>query len=91
MIDHAQATAIAEKHLIRLSEEMGVDLSLDLDATCETPEGWLIFWNSTSYLSNGAISDALAGNGPLLVARENGSVERLPVDYVASGLGEPGN
>ena len=77
MIDRDQATAIAEHHLTLLSREMGVDLSLDLDATVETSEGWLFFWNSTAYLAGGSISDALAGNGPLQVRRDTGMLKRL--------------
>jgi len=81
MIDQPRARALASDYLARLSAELRVELSLNEAATQETSEGWVFFWNSTSYLRSGAISDALAGNGPLRVARKSGSVERLPVDY----------
>lgn len=81
MITHARAELIAKQYLTRLSEESGIDLSVDPEATVETPDGWLFFWNSTAYLASNSISDALGGNGPLRVRRDTGEVERLPVHY----------
>lgn len=90
MIDQRQASAIARRHLAELSDEMGVDLSLDAEATRETRDGWLFYWNSTAYLTDGSISDALAGNGPLFIYRDSGSVERLPANYVAPEAADAG-
>lgn len=81
MIDQQRARTIASEYLARLSHELGIELSLNETATRETPDGWLFFWNSTAYLNDGSIADALAGNGPLRVASDTGSVERLPVNY----------
>jgi hypothetical protein len=77
MIDLTQATFLARQELNRLSELIGTELALDLEATVETTEGWLFFWNSAAFLINSSLSDALAGNGPLRVHRETGTVERL--------------
>lgn len=90
MINQRQASAIARGHLAELSEEMGFGLSLDAEATKETRNGWLFYWNSTAYLIDGSISDALAGNGPLFISRNSGSVERLPADYIAPTGDDPG-
>lgn len=80
MIDRARATAIAQEQLIPLTQEIGIELSLDLEATLETSDGWLVFWNSAAYLASNSIPDALAGNGPIAVDRETGAVARLPVE-----------
>ena len=37
--------------------------------------GWLFYWTSSRYLKTQNISDALAGNGPILVSRETGDFE----------------
>lgn len=34
--------------------------------------GWLIYYQSAKYVASGSISDALAGNGPLLISRTTG-------------------
>jgi hypothetical protein len=44
-------------------------------ATIERPFGWVFFFNSKEYLESGRIHDALAGNGPVIANRHDGSIE----------------
>lgn len=39
------------------------------------PLGWLIYWTSSRFLKSNNISDALAGNGPILISRDTGDFE----------------
>ncbi len=88
MIDRGQAADVARRFLRDLSDEFGVELSLVEERARETADGWVFFWNSSSYLRTGAISDALVGNGPLRVDRADGSVTRLPVNFDVHELEE---
>lgn len=76
MITIDDAVEAAERHLRQLSEELGRELAIDRAATMRGPRGWMFFWNSRRYLEEGSASDALVGNGPLLVDSETGTVER---------------
>ncbi|MBV9773515.1 MAG: hypothetical protein JO040_06170 [Gemmatimonadetes bacterium] len=42
--------------------------------TIEKPYGWVFFYDSARYLETGSISDALAGNAPVLVTADRGEV-----------------
>jgi hypothetical protein len=75
MITFDDATEAAERHLRQMSEELGYDLAIDHGATMRGPRGWMFFWNSRQYLEDGSLSDAMLGNGPLLVDAETGTVE----------------
>jgi hypothetical protein len=55
--------------------------------TIEKPFGWVFFYNSQKYLETGEFSYRLAGNGPVIVNKHNGSVEffgasRPPLEIV---------
>ena len=45
--------------------------------TEEKEIGWLFRWTSKVYLESQDINDAIAGNGPILVARANGNFEEI--------------
>lgn len=54
----------------------------------EVPVGWIFLYGSVRHQRSGALSDALAGNAPLLVDRDTGAVHvtgtaRPVEDYVA--------
>jgi hypothetical protein len=71
-----------ETALRYLAEHSSPDLELALDdaQTVERGRDWVFFYNSRAYLESGSIGDALAGNGPLAVDRENGELRVLPAD-----------
>ncbi len=47
------------------------------DETIEKPYGWVFFYQSGRFLETGEPGLALAGNGPVVVLREDGSVHHL--------------
>lgn len=72
------ARAIAEKKLGEVARQSDVsDLVLLDDRAQEHAFGFLFFYDSQAHLDSGDFSDALAGNGPLLVLH-SGEVVSLP-------------
>jgi len=69
-VDEAQARAIAIEHLDNPSWEPAVTEVEDAE------DAWRVFYNSRTYVETGTISDAIAGNLPLLVSKETGAVDR---------------
>jgi hypothetical protein len=47
------------------------------DYTISRPYGWVFFYQSRRFLENGDPSDALAGNGPVVVLSRDGSIHHL--------------
>lgn len=60
------------------------DLIIIDDLTIEKDYGWIFFYNSKRYLETEDISYLIAGNSPILVEKEHGSIYELgtafPVD-----------
>ena len=72
MIDQAEAHALATSWL---RERMQPCPSRIVDEdTQEHPLVWVFFYNSIRYLETGIFRDRLAGNGPLIVNRIDGSI-----------------
>ncbi|GAA3720337.1 hypothetical protein GCM10022224_102900 [Nonomuraea antimicrobica] len=90
---------IDREHAVRLIEELlradrgtvdghGQVSPLAITRVTEHRLGWIVSYQSQIYLRSGSTSDLLAGNGPYLVDRRDGSIHLIPVtDYVA-GLWE---
>jgi hypothetical protein len=45
--------------------------------TIEKPYGWIFFYQSTKFLQTGLDQDKLAGNGPIIVNKYDGTIEFL--------------
>jgi hypothetical protein len=54
----------------------------------EHPLGWIISWQSEAYLRTNDSRHALAGNGPYLVDKEDGSLHQIPVVDAVTGAWE---
>ncbi|OWQ48297.1 hypothetical protein CDL60_06890 [Roseateles noduli] len=67
----SQAIEIADRHLSAHSER-GIALRLLPDKTREFDVGWVFYYQSVRYLETGDVSDMLAGNNPLFIARSDG-------------------
>jgi hypothetical protein len=54
-------------------------------ATIERPWGWVFFFDSAAHLESGDIRDALGGNGPCFVTRDDGAITQVgtahPVEH----------
>ena len=68
MIDEEAARHIAQERIDRHPGHLVVT------ETREIPEGWVFFYNSRRYLESGDIRDSVAGNAPLIVDRDDGTV-----------------
>ena len=65
---------MAELHLAKIQILSHLELAVLDDRTIETDFGWVFFWNSKRYLETDEFQYALAGNGPLIVDRRDGSI-----------------
>lgn len=59
-------------------------------STIERSFGWVFFYQSKRYLETGEMSDALAGNAPILVEKAGGRIHTLgtalPLDHYLKEL-----
>lgn len=84
-MDETTAREIAKRYVDKAARDIGVELQIVDGNTIEGDFGWVFFYDSAKYLESGSISDALAGNAPILIAREDGSVHETgtahPVEH----------
>ena len=73
MITKYDAEAIAKQHLKKCQPETGCPLVILDDFTIEWPPGWVFFYDVDRTVEQYA-NVQLAGNGPLIVSRMDGSV-----------------
>ena len=55
-------------------DDNAIELVILDDQTIEGEFGWVFFYQSRVYLESGDVSYALAGNAPILVSRQDGSL-----------------
>jgi hypothetical protein len=73
-VDLKSAEINARTYVAELGRSMGIELVLLTHLTVEFGSGWVFFYDSRRYIESGSISDALAGNAPLIVSKGDGSV-----------------
>lgn len=73
-INLSKAVQIANKKLVDLSNEMGIETKIIEEATIEKDYYWVFFYNSKLYLDGGNLSYALAGNSPFIVDKIKGNI-----------------
>jgi Immunity protein 35 len=78
MIDIEQAKTIAEEYVNRGYCVEGDRLVVVDRETIEKEYGWIFFYDSLRYLESGDDSYLIAGNAPLIVEKDDGSVHVLP-------------
>ena len=72
------ARQLATEFLDDMQAESEIELAFNLDITEEHPLGYVFFYNAKRYWATRDFMDSLAGNGPILVRRDNGEVSVLP-------------
>jgi hypothetical protein len=77
MMTRDMAEGIVEAVLIDLSQRAQCELAIVPPGPLERPYGWVFFYNSREFLETGDTSARLAGNGPVLVAKDDGRVIRF--------------
>ena len=73
--DFGAASELAQRELDELTKGSG-DTLVITDFKCIS-SGWVFFFNSKEFAETGDPMHALAGNGPIFVARD-GTIRRLP-------------
>lgn len=80
VVTKQDAVRIAEEHANQ--GDSGPDaLVVDDEWTIERDYGWLFMYNTPEFVRTRNRRDALVGNAPLLVLRENGLVVQFPTSY----------
>jgi hypothetical protein len=67
-----EARVLVERYLERHAAPSDCDTVILDSATLERSWGWVIFYQSRAFVESGDLSDALAGNAPLIVERGSG-------------------
>lgn len=84
-IDQTAARKVAQRYVAAAAQEIGVELEIVDKFTLERGFGWVFFYDSAKHLETGKISDAIAGNAPIIVDRNDGSVHETgtahPVEH----------
>ena len=74
MLTQTEALEIISKKLQQMSTSADPFVVVEKN-TVEKPFGWVFFYNSKRYVETGEFRYRLAGNGPVIVNKHNGSVE----------------
>lgn len=69
---------MAERYLGQMKMNPPMELVVLDQHTIQDDFGWIFFWNSRRYAETDDYIYALAGNGPLIVNRSDGSVHEIP-------------
>lgn len=77
-MDRYDAKSIVDKYLTQMEKACSLELALNPDVVEEHKIGFVFFYNTKAYWETRDFIHALAGNGPLLVRRDNGEVVALP-------------
>jgi hypothetical protein len=85
---YSDAKNLAERHISEVFQDVEGDLVILDEHTLERPYGWVFFYDSRGYIETGDLSQALAGNAPVLVHKKDGHIDilgtALPVEaYLA--------
>jgi Immunity protein 35 len=79
VIDLPQARQVASAwlaaHQVRINDRL-INLCILDEHTINTDFGWVSFWQPRSFVDSGNFSDTLAGNGPVIVDRRDGTLNR---------------
>lgn len=76
-IARESAVVLACQRIDQLAEAVGEHLEILSEATMETEQGWVFFYNTADFVRTRNPSSCLAGNGPLLVTHQ-GLIYELP-------------
>jgi len=72
MISRDEAVAIAQGHIDRPSHAGALELVVT--QVEERSASWVVYYDSRKHVESGDFLDAIAGNGPVVVAKSTGRV-----------------
>jgi hypothetical protein len=76
----SDARIIADKYLAQMQADSTEVLAFNYDITEVNAIGFIFFYNTKRYWETGDFMTSLAGNGPILVRRQDGNIVELPAD-----------
>lgn len=74
MIDFKSAKNLVDSELETYSKEINKKVSIIDNLTEENSEYWVFYYNTDVFIKTGNLSFALAGNGPILVDKYQGTL-----------------
>ncbi len=74
MIDKNTAIKLVTDFINSRFSEEDDELVIAHEGTIEKDYGWVFFYNSKKFLETGEFSYALAGNGPIIFDKRDGSI-----------------
>jgi hypothetical protein len=77
MISENEAYAMVKRYIEEQCGSVPGGVAIMEDRTIRKSYGWIFFYNSRRYLETGSPLEALAGNGPIVVERADGSLHQL--------------
>ena len=77
MIDKATAEKMVADYVNASYHVDGDELIVVDEATIEKDYGWVFFYTSRRFIETGDICYMVAGNGPIFVDRQNGTMNQL--------------
>lgn len=72
-LDYTAARSIAEEKIAAMFRGEPFEIIVVDDAVVDTDDAWYFPYNGRDYLERGLLRDALAGNIPIRVAKDDGS------------------
>jgi hypothetical protein len=87
MLTKEEALELVSAKLRKMSSLEDPFVVVDAD-TIERPFGWVFFYNSKKFLETGTFSYRLAGNGPVIVNKHDGTIEffgafKPPTEFIS--------
>ena len=73
MVDKLDAQKIVQQWIDTRAGEMKGEVVIE-EFTIDKPYGWVFFFNRRRFLETRKATDGLAGNGPIIVEKENGAL-----------------
>jgi hypothetical protein len=73
-MEKAEAAELVREKLREYETAGSPPLVLLEDKTLTRPVGWVFFYQSRRYVESGDVRDALAGNAPIIVDRDDGTL-----------------
>ena len=76
----SDARIVADNYLAQMRAESNEELAYNYDITEVNAIGFVFFYNTKRYWETQDFMASLAGNGPILVLRDDGKVVELPAN-----------
>lgn len=80
-VDFQRARELAAERIRKIEQKCGIPLAIFDGYTRTFDRGWIFYWNTEAAVTRGDYSDLIAGNAPLVLFKEDGSIRSAPTAY----------